>query len=76
MGTVYSREDMVRDSIQRLVTLPDRPGMAAQVLWRDNDKDGFYTSHLVTGLGRYREPGMSDPPAGRVMTPPPRLQTA
>src|SRR5690348_16706783 len=30
-GTVYYREDMVRDTIQRLVSYPERRGMATQV---------------------------------------------
>ncbi|OQE26528.1 hypothetical protein PENSTE_c005G07927 [Penicillium steckii] len=32
MGTVYDRESIVRDTIQRLVSLPERRGMATQVL--------------------------------------------
>ena len=53
-GTIYNREDVVRDTIQRLVSFPERRGMATQVIWNGNDKDGFYTSHLVTGAGRDR----------------------
>ena len=30
-------------------SLPERRGMATQVIWSGNDHDGFYTSHLVTG---------------------------
>src|SRR3712207_6776893 len=49
LGTKYNREDVVRDTIQRLVSLPERRGMATQVIWSGNDQDGFYTSHLITG---------------------------
>ena len=55
--TMYNREDVVHDTIQRLVSLPERRGMATQVIWSGNDKDGFYTSHLVTGSGRHTQAG-------------------
>ena len=64
-GTLYNREDVVRDTIQRLVSMPERRGMATQVIWNGNDRDGFYTSHLVTGCGRYTQHGHFGPPNGR-----------
>ncbi len=64
-GTIYNREDIVRDTIARLVMLPERRGMATQVIWGGNDRDGFYTSHLVTGSGRHTQPGRYGPPTGR-----------
>jgi predicted ester cyclase len=64
-GTVYNREDMVLDTIQRIVTMPERRGMATQVIWTGNDVDGFYTSHYVTGSGRHTQDGMYGPPTGR-----------
>lgn len=63
--TIYNREDVVRDTIQRLVSLPERRGNATQVVWNGNDKDGFYTSHLVTGSGRYTQNGHYGPANGR-----------
>ncbi|HEV2518039.1 MAG TPA: ester cyclase [Devosia sp.] len=65
MGTIYNREDVVRDTIQRLVSFPERRGMATQVIWNGNDKDGFYTSHLVTGSGRHTQFGHLGQPTGR-----------
>jgi predicted ester cyclase len=65
LGTVYNREDIVRETIQRIVELPDRRGLATQVIWRGDDVNGFYTSHLVTGTGRHTEYGMYGPPTGR-----------
>jgi predicted ester cyclase len=65
LGTVYNREDVVRETIQRIVELPDRRGMATQVIWRGDDVSGFYTSHLVTGTGRHTEYGMYGKPTGR-----------
>ena len=64
-GTIYNREDVVRDTIQRLVSYPERRGMATQVIWNGNDKDGFYTSHLVTGSGRHTQYGHLGLPTGR-----------
>lgn len=64
-GTIYNREDVVRDTIQRLVSFPERRGMGTQVIWNGNDKDGFYTSHLVTGSGRHTQYGHFGAPTGR-----------
>lgn len=65
MGTVYDRESVVRDTIQRLVSFPERRGMATQVLWKGDDKNGFYTSHLVTGSGTHTQDGHFGPATGR-----------
>lgn len=64
-GTLYNREEVVHDTIQRLVSLPERRGLATQVIWAGNDKEGFYTSHLVTGSGRHTQNGHYGPPTGR-----------
>ncbi|AUH65012.1 nuclear transport factor 2 family protein [Paracoccus zhejiangensis] len=68
MGTIYDREDVVRDTIQRLVSLPERRGMATHVIWDGDDQQGFYTSHLVTGSGRHTQYGHYGPPTGRTFT--------
>jgi predicted ester cyclase len=39
--------------------------MATQVIWRGNDEEGFYTSHLVTGSGRHTQFGHYGEPTGR-----------
>jgi predicted ester cyclase len=65
LGTLYSREEVVRDTIQRLVSMPERRGMATHVIWRGNDEEGFYTSHLVTGSGRHTQFGHYGEPTGR-----------
>jgi pimeloyl-ACP methyl ester carboxylesterase/predicted ester cyclase len=64
-GNIYNREDVVRDTIQRLVSFPERRGMGTQVIWNGNDKDGFYTSHLVTGSGRHTQYGHLGEPTGK-----------
>lgn len=64
-GTIYNREDVVHDTIKRMFMLPERRGMATQVIWNGNDEDGFYTSHLVTGTGRHTQPGIYGKPTGR-----------
>ena len=66
LGAVHDREAIVRDTIQRLVTFPERRGQATQVIWRGNDVDGFYTSHLVTGVGRHTQHGHFGRPPGAV----------
>ncbi len=66
--TLYTREEVVHDTIQRLVSLPERRGMATQVIWSGNEDDGFYTSHLVTGTGRHTQLGHYGPPTGRTFT--------
>ncbi|WP_226782478.1 ester cyclase [Oceaniglobus trochenteri] len=64
-GTIYNREDVVHDTIKRMFMLPERRGMATQVIWNGNENDGFYTSHLVTGTGRHTQPGIYGKPTGR-----------
>ena len=68
MGTVYNREDIVHDTIQRIVAMPERRGMATHVIWNGNDSEGFYTSHLVTGSGRHSQPGQYGEATGRSFT--------
>jgi predicted ester cyclase len=65
LGNMYDRESIVRETIQRLVELPDRRGMATQVIWRGNDVEGFYTSHMTHGVGRHTEFGQWGKPTGR-----------
>lgn len=65
MGTMYDRETHIRDTIQRLVEFPDRRGLAQQVIWRGDDQDGFYTSHMTHGQGRHSQYGMYGKPTGR-----------
>lgn len=64
-GTIYNREDVVQDTIARMFMLPERRGMATQVVWNGNEDNGFYTSHLVTGTGRHTQPGIYGKPTGR-----------
>ena len=66
MGTTHSREEVVRGTIQRIAEYPERRGLAAQVIWRGNDMDGFYTSHLGTSVGRHTARGPYGPPTGKV----------
>ena len=64
-GAVYDREAIVRDTLARLTAFPERRGMATQVIWRGDDRSGFYTSHYVTGSGRHSQPGQYGRPTGR-----------
>ena len=65
LGTMYDRETHIRDTLQRLVEFPERRGMAQQVIWRGDDVDGFYTSHMTHGIGRHTQFGMYGKPTGR-----------
>ena len=65
MGQVFDREWLVRDTIQRLAAFPERRGMATNVIWRGDDREGFYTSHLVTGTGRHSQDGPYGAATGR-----------
>jgi len=65
LGTLYNREELVRDTVARLCALPERRGMATHVIWNGNDRDGFHTSHLVTGTGRHTQAGHYGAPNGR-----------
>ena len=67
-GTLYTREEVVRDTIQRLVSFPERRGMATQVIWTGDEDAGFYTSHLVTGTGRHSQNGQFGASTGRTFT--------
>ena len=55
----------MRETIQRCVELPDRRGMAIQVVWRGNDTDGFYTSHMTHGHGPPHRISAWGKPTGR-----------
>ncbi|MBY4893545.1 ester cyclase [Rhodobacteraceae bacterium N5(2021)] len=65
--TLYDREEVVENTIQRIVTMP-HVGMASQVIWRGDDKEGFYTSHLITTAGRHTQQGPYGAPTGRKYT--------
>lgn len=67
-GTLYTREEVVRDTIQRLVSFPERRGMGTHVIWTGDDQQGFYTSHLVTGTGRHSQNGHLGAATGRMFT--------
>lgn len=66
MGTIRSREEVVHDTLHRLAESPERRGLGTQVIWGGNDVDGFYTSHLVTSVGRFTQPGRFNMPVGQI----------
>ncbi len=65
LGTSYSREEVVRATVQRIAEYPERRGLGTQVIWGGNDVDGFYTSHLITSVGRFTAPGPYGMPTGK-----------
>ena len=66
LGTTYSREEVVRGTLQRIAEFPERRGLGHQVIWGGNDVDGFYTSHLVTSVGRSSTTGPYGAPTGKM----------
>jgi predicted ester cyclase len=68
LGTMYDRETHIRDTIQRLVEFPDRRGMAQHVIWRGDDVNGFYTSHMTHGTSRHTVYNNFGKPTGRSWT--------
>ena len=42
--------------------------MATQVIWKGDEDARFYTSHLVTGTGRYTQNGHLGAPTRRMFT--------
>jgi predicted ester cyclase len=68
MGATHSREEVVRGTLQRIAEYPERRGIASQVIWGGDDREGFYTSHLVTSVGRHTAAGPYGPPTGRSFT--------
>ena len=65
MGTTRSREEVIHDTLHRIAESPERRGLGTQVIWGGNDVDGFYTSHLITSVGRFTAPGPYGMPTGR-----------
>ena len=60
---LYDREQVVESTIRRIVTMPD-VGKATHVIWGGDERDGFYTSHLITTTGRHTQPGPYGAPTG------------
>jgi predicted ester cyclase len=65
LGTTHSREEVVRATIQRIAEFPERRGMATQVIWNGDEDQGFYTSHLITSVGRHTTSGPVGPATGK-----------
>ena len=65
LGTSYSREEVVRATLQRIAEYPERRGLGTQVIWNGDDQQGFYTSHLITSVGRFTAPGPYGMPTGK-----------
>jgi len=64
-GTLYGREAMVVNTLQRIAAYAERRAFADDVIWSGNEQDGFYSSHRVSSLGvntGYTEFG---PPTGK-----------
>lgn len=64
-GFVYGREDWVTHTVQKQAAFPDRRPFAHDVIWAGNEKDGYYSSHLVRSEGTNTGWTEFGPPTGR-----------
>ena len=63
-GTMYGREAMVVNTLQRIALYAKRRAYADDVIWGGNDQDGFYSSHRVSSMGTHTGHSEYGPPSG------------
>ncbi|THF70871.1 ester cyclase [Deinococcus sp. Arct2-2] len=66
-GSLYGREALVVNTIQRIAGLAGRHLYADDVIWSGNDTDGFYSSHRLYTVGRHTGHTALGPPTGRLI---------
>ncbi|WP_420593736.1 ester cyclase [Deinococcus sp.] len=64
-GTMYGREAVVVNTLQRIAMYAERRAYADDVIWSGNETDGFYSSHRVSSSGTHTGYGEHGPPTGR-----------
>ena len=64
-GTMYGREAVVVNTLQRLAMYAARHAYADDVIWDGNEQDGFYSSHRVSSVGTNTGYSPYGPPTGR-----------
>ena len=64
-GTMYGREAMVVNTLQRIAMYAERRAYADDVIWSGNERDGFYSSHRVASVGTNTGYSPFGPPTGR-----------
>jgi predicted ester cyclase len=64
-GTLYGREAMVVNTLQRMAVYAERRAFADDVIWSGDENNGFYTSHRVSSVGINTGHSEHGPPTGR-----------
>ncbi len=64
-GWYLGRDKVVGDSIQAKSAFPDGRAYAEAVVWTGNERDGFYTSHLIFNVSHHTGHSVYGPPTGR-----------
>ncbi len=64
-GTMYGREAVVVNTVQRIAMYAARHAYADDVIWDGNETDGFYSSHRVSSVGTNTGYSPYGPPTGR-----------
>ena len=64
-GDIYTREQVIENTIQSLAAYPDRRLYADEVIWRGDDTNGYYTSHRLTHTGHNWGHTRYGPPTGK-----------
>jgi len=64
-GTMYGREAMVVNTLQRIAMYASRHAYADDVIWSGDEKNGFYSSHRVSSVGTNTGYSPYGPPTGR-----------
>ena len=64
-GWYLGRDKVLADSIQAKSAYPDGRAYAESVVWSGNERDGFYTSHLILNVSHNTGHSVYGPPTGR-----------
>ncbi len=67
-GWYLGRDKVVGDSIGTKAAFPDARATTPAVVWCGNERDGFYTSHLIFNVSHNTGHSVYGPPTGRKVT--------
>jgi hypothetical protein len=64
-GTSVGQDPVIRGTLLRIATFPDRIGQAEDVVWEQRGDDGFLSSHRILSVGTHSGRGSYGPPTHR-----------
>lgn len=64
-GETYGYDDVMRNSIQKMVAFPNRGGGHDDVIWERRGENGFVSAHRVLNNATHLGPWTYGPPTGR-----------